>query len=68
MVEGAPLLREYTGNGIEGSNPFVSATHHFHSIPLAHIQPLTGLFLLIYLLSSLLLISLRLDSFLFIAW
>ena len=29
MVEGAPLLREYTGNGIEGSNPFVSAiTHH----------------------------------------
>ncbi len=25
MVEGAPLLREYTGNGIEGSNPFVSA-------------------------------------------
>ena len=28
MVEGAPLLREYTGNGIEGSNPFVSATNH----------------------------------------
>ena len=27
MVEGAPLLREYTGNGIEGSNPFVSAIH-----------------------------------------
>ncbi len=27
MVEGAPLLREYTGNGIEGSNPFVSATN-----------------------------------------
>ena len=26
MVEGAPLLREYTGNGIEGSNPFLSAT------------------------------------------
>ncbi len=26
MVEGAPLLREYTGNGIEGSNPFFSAT------------------------------------------
>ena len=25
MVEGAPLLREYTGNGIEGSNPFLSA-------------------------------------------
>ena len=25
MVEGAPLLREYTGNGIEGSNPFFSA-------------------------------------------
>lgn len=26
MVEGAPLLREYTGNGIEGSNPFFSAS------------------------------------------
>lgn len=47
---------------------FVSATHHFHSILLAHIQPLMGLFLLIYLHSLLLLTSLRLDSFLFIAW
>lgn len=27
VVEGAPLLREYTGNGIEGSNPFFSAIH-----------------------------------------
>jgi hypothetical protein len=27
VVEGAPLLREYTGNGIEGSNPFFSATY-----------------------------------------
>ena len=26
MVEGTPLLRAHTGNGIEGSNPFVSAT------------------------------------------
>ena len=25
MVEGAPLLREYTRKGIEGSNPFLSA-------------------------------------------
>ena len=25
MVEGAPLLREYTSDGIEGSNPFLSA-------------------------------------------
>ena len=25
VVEGAPLLREYTGDGIEGSNPFLSA-------------------------------------------
>ena len=32
MVEGAPLLREYTGNGIEGSNPFVSATCALHRI------------------------------------
>ena len=26
VVEGAPLLRVYTGNGIEGSNPFLSAS------------------------------------------
>lgn len=26
MVEGAPLLRAYGGNSIEGSNPFLSAT------------------------------------------
>ena len=26
MAEGAPLLREYTGNRIAGSNPAVSAT------------------------------------------
>jgi hypothetical protein len=26
VVEGTPLLRAHTGNGIEGSNPFVSAT------------------------------------------
>jgi hypothetical protein len=25
VVEGAPLLREYTRKGIEGSNPFLSA-------------------------------------------
>lgn len=29
MVEGAPLLREYTRKGIEGSNPFLSAIFHF---------------------------------------
>ena len=27
MVEGAPLLREYGGNLIEGSNPSLSASH-----------------------------------------
>ena len=26
MVEGTPLLRVQTGNRLEGSNPFVSAT------------------------------------------
>lgn len=31
MVEGAPLLREYTGNGIEGSNPFFSAISRMSS-------------------------------------
>ena len=35
MVEGAPLLREYTGNGIEGSNPFVSATFRFWRVTLS---------------------------------
>ena len=35
MVEGAPLLREYTGNGIEGSNPFVSARILINPMPLA---------------------------------
>ena len=29
MVEGAPLLREYTGDRIEGSNPFLSASRFF---------------------------------------
>ena len=28
MVEGTPLLRVQTGNCLEGSNPFVSATYH----------------------------------------
>ncbi len=51
-----------------GSNPIVSATHHFHSVLLVAFQPHMGLFLLIYMHSLLLLISLRLDSFLFIAW
>ena len=68
MVEGAPLLREYTGNRIEGSNPFVSATYHFYSVAFDVVWPLMGLFLLIYLHSLLLLVFLRLDSFLFIAW
>ena len=27
MAEGAPLLRVYIGNSIEGSNPSLSATH-----------------------------------------
>ena len=46
MVEGAPLLREYTGNGIEGSNPFVSATLPFLMIYMGRLgRP----FLLFYL-------------------
>jgi hypothetical protein len=27
VVEGTPLLRAQTRKGLEGSNPFVSATH-----------------------------------------
>ena len=36
MVEGAPLLREYTGNGIEGSNPFFSAIFGFAMALVVH--------------------------------
>lgn len=36
MVEGAPLLREYTGNGIEGSNPFFSASFPHRNKTLRH--------------------------------
>ncbi len=36
MVEGTPLLRVQIGNGLEGSNPFLSAT-------LPHIDDLTCL-------------------------
>ena len=32
MAEGAPLLRAYTGDRIEGSNPFVSATISFFEV------------------------------------
>ena len=39
MVEGAPLLREYTGNGIEGSNPFVSATCPRESVLPIRLRP-----------------------------
>ena len=39
MVEGAPLLREYTGNGIEGSNPFVSATCPNESVLPIRLRP-----------------------------
>ena len=49
MVEGTPLLRVQTGNRLEGSNPFVSATF-LNSIskssrldngPAPHIRPVT---------------------------
>ncbi len=39
MVEGAPLLREYTGDGIEGSNPFLSATYPRESVLLIRLRP-----------------------------
>ena len=32
VVEGAPLLREYTGDRIEGSNPFLSAIDEFTNL------------------------------------
>ncbi len=39
MVEGAPLLREYGGNPIEGSNPSLSATKH---APVAQLDRVSG--------------------------
>ena len=32
MAEGAGLLNQYTGNCIEGSNPFPSATYPWYSL------------------------------------
>ena len=39
MVEGTPLLRVHTGNGIEGSNPFVSATCPRESVLPIRLRP-----------------------------
>ena len=42
MVEGTPLLRVQIGNGLEGSNPFLSAIHFSHAY-LAEIAAKFGL-------------------------
>ena len=39
MVEGTPLLRVQTGNCLEGSNPFVSATCPRESVLPIRIRP-----------------------------
>ena len=39
MVEGTPLLRVQTGNRLEGSNPFVSATCPRESVLLIRLRP-----------------------------
>jgi hypothetical protein len=44
VVEGAPLLREYTGNRIEGSNPFLSATCPRESVLPIRLRPDFSLF------------------------
>ena len=51
-----------------GMADFVSATYQIHSLLFGSDQPLKGLFSRAYLHSLLLLNSLRLNSFLFIAW
>ena len=38
MVEGTPLLRVQTGNRLEGSNPFVSATCPHESVLLIRLR------------------------------
>ena len=68
MVEGTPLLRVQARKGLEGSNPFVSATHHFHTVVFRPIQRHMALFLFDYLHSLLISEFLRLHSFLFIGW
>ena len=40
MVEGAPLLREYTRDGIEGSNPFLSAISDMYRQVFRQLNPL----------------------------
>lgn len=47
MVEGAPLLREYTGNGIEGSNPFFSAINTSYRFLSTPTRPLPRFLLLV---------------------
>ena len=39
MVEGTPLLRVQTGNRLEGSNPFVSATCPSESVLPIRLRP-----------------------------
>ena len=39
MVEGTPLLRGQTGNRLEGSNPFVSATCPRESVLPIRLRP-----------------------------
>lgn len=39
MVEGTPLLRVQTGNRLEGSNPFVSATFPRESVLSIRLRP-----------------------------
>ena len=39
MVEGTPLLRAQTGNRLEGSNPFVSATCPRESVLPIRLRP-----------------------------
>ena len=39
MVEGTPLLRVQTGNRLEGSNPFVSATCPRESVLPIRLRP-----------------------------
>jgi hypothetical protein len=43
VVEGAPLLREYTRDGIEGSNPFLSARYSPYGADIADFSCCTGM-------------------------
>ena len=68
MAEGAPLLRAYTGDRIEGSNPFVSATYPFSKITSSLFQCHKPIFCMGFLVNSIALAFIQFHLYHFIVW